>query len=128
MKKYISLVFISLYFLSSCTSATGDGLLVLESSYNNTDTIDQSGIVERKYLVRNKGKAPSNILNIVSSCGCTTSSENYKRILKPNDTTHIIITYKPMRNDSANVTKAIVIQNDSKSPLLEISLSVFVKR
>lgn len=89
------------------------------------DTLYRGDIVERTLSIRNTGKAPLLLGDIVPSCGCTGTVVSSDRIA-PGETGSLKITFNT-KSFSGPVHKSITIQsNDPASPATVVTFTAYV--
>jgi hypothetical protein len=86
--------------------------------------------VEHEFQVKNTGNKALEILQVTTSCGCTTA-EIDSELIQPNQTAKLIVRFDPnaMAEPVTGKVKRIVYikSNDSSNPELEIELTAFVE-
>lgn len=89
-----------------------------EGSVYNFKTIKEAdGPVTHTFIIKNMGKAPLVINNVITSCGCTTPSWTKKPIM-PGKTGEVKVTFDPEERPGSFSKTISVYNNAAKKPLM----------
>ena len=109
MKKILSFLFFSLFFISAFAGAT----ITFDKKSHDFGTINEAdGDVSCEFVVTNKGDAPLLLLKVASSCGCTVPDFS-KEPIRPGQTAKITVTYHT-KGRPGPFTKSIRVYDNSK--------------
>ncbi|WP_396167303.1 DUF1573 domain-containing protein [Flavobacterium sp.] len=75
---------------------------------NAKDTITKS------FIIKNTSSIPLIIKNVKASCGCTLVKLK-DSIIEKNESTNIVATYIPKKDDIGKISKSIVIESNTKT-------------
>ena len=76
--------------------------------------ITQGDKVSKKFVFRNTGSEPLQILNVQTTCGCT-ASDYSKTPLAPGDSSHILVTFNSAKKQG-RINKIITVYSNSRTP------------
>ena len=87
--------------------------------------IMDSSKVTTVFHCKNTGKKNLELLRVKSSCGCTLGKPD-KTLLKPGETTNIVVTYNPAGREGEDEKTVTIISNDpyNQTVVLKIAASV----
>lgn len=99
MKKYIStlLLLSSISFAAfaqSGKSKTGGSIQFIEDKFNFGEVKEEGGPVSHVFTFKNNGKGPLRIVNVLTSCGCTTSDWTQTAV-NPGESGYVKATFDP---------------------------------
>lgn len=79
----------------------------------NFGTINTKDTITKYFIIKNTSSIPLKIKNVKASCGCTLVKLK-DSIIKKNESTYIVATYIPKKNDFGKISKSIVIETNTK--------------
>lgn len=95
--------------------------IVVENSLYDFGDIEKGQKVTTVFKFKNEGKAPLEILNVATSCGCT-SAKPEKSIYQPGENGEIPVTFNSERF-AGPITKRVTIHtNDATSPKTVVTI------
>lgn len=103
-------------------------IAVSEKSYN-FGSIGPTDVVERTFVIFNKGDAPLTISRAYTTCGCTTADIT-ARVIPPGKVAEVTLTFDAGFHDTAGQTvrRGLIIENnDPRQPQAEIWIQATVR-
>jgi len=114
--------------LSTCLLAMGrgqDGGLKFENDVHDFGDIDQGDKVSTSFKFQNAGTTPIEILNVATSCGCT-SAKQEKAVYQPGENGEIPVTFNSERFSGKVVKRITITTNDNGKQVVTIKANVVV--
>ena len=100
--------------------------LNFDTIYHDFGNINEDvGIVEHTFICVNEGDVPIKIIQVNTSCGCTTSVQSHEKI-QPGDSGFVKVQYNP-QNRPGKFNKSIYITVSDISKILTLKISGFVQ-
>ena len=112
-RKTYQLTFVLILNALSCLAQSG---LVFDRPAWDFGTIRETdGPVTHRFVCRNEGEHPEVILQVTTTCGCTTPRYTRKPIL-PGEEAEITVTYDPA-NRPGNFSRKLAVRRPPKSSI-----------
>lgn len=123
-----NLLFFTFIIISiSCYKTKENNFSKIEYKKNiNFGTINTKDTITRSFIIKNTSSIPLIIRNVKASCGCTLVKLK-DSLIEKNETTNIIVTYIPKKDDVGKIRKSIVVESNIKTVYSVMYLEGIVK-
>lgn len=88
--------------------------------------INAKDTITKSFAIKNNSTVPLIIKNVKASCGCTLVKLK-DSIIERNESTSIVATYIPKKDDIGKISKSIVIESNTKTGYNVMYLKGIVK-
>lgn len=106
--------------------ASSQPRLFIDKTTLNLGTVYQGGVVNTTIPIKNIGNTPLKIIDISTSCGCTTVKQPQKE-LPPAGSTKLEVAFNSTGFDGVLTKEVFIRSNDATSPSAVVTLNITVK-
>ncbi|GAA5042413.1 hypothetical protein GCM10011506_44870 [Marivirga lumbricoides] len=125
LRNTISIVFAFFFHNFIFAQQNENKIIFPEESYNFGTLQESDGEVQHTFKFVNVGSDSLKLVDVQSSCGCTTPYWE-KTALLPGDTGHIVVAFNPL-NKPGGFEKTVTVTSNGTPPISLLTISGFVE-